>query len=75
MGFCLMSDSKRIVAVIEARMTSSRLPGKMLMPVNGQPILHYLISRLKAVSSLDNIVLATTANRADDALESFAFLF
>lgn len=43
----------KIVATIEAHMTSSRLPGKVLMGTLGRPMLHYLVSRLKLVSSLD----------------------
>lgn len=62
----------RIIATIEARMTSSRLPGKVLLPVMGQPLLHYLVTRLKVVPSLDEIVLATTVNATDDVLEVFA---
>lgn len=62
----------KIVAIVEARMTSSRLPGKVLLPVLGRPLLHHLITRLKAVSSLDEIVLATTVNAIDDILEAFA---
>jgi len=62
----------KIVATIEARMTSSRLPGKVLMKVLDKPILHYLVSRLKRVQSLDEIVLATTTNCTDDILVEFA---
>jgi spore coat polysaccharide biosynthesis protein SpsF len=62
----------KIVATIEARMTSSRLPGKVLMTALGQPMLHHLVARLQAVPSLDQIVLATTVNATDDVLESFA---
>ena len=62
----------KIITTIEARMTSSRLPGKVLMPVLGRPMLHYLIKRLRAVPSLDGIVLATTINQTDDLLEAFA---
>jgi len=61
----------KIFAIIEARMTSSRLPGKVLMKALGQPLLHHLVFRLRAVPSLDGIVLATTVNATDDALESF----
>jgi spore coat polysaccharide biosynthesis protein SpsF len=53
-------------------MTSSRLPGKVLLPVLGKPMLHYLVERLRAVPSLHGIVLATTTNATDDVLESFA---
>jgi len=53
-------------------MTSSRLPGKVLLPAAGKPMLQYLVERLRAVPSLDNIVLATTINANDDELEKFA---
>jgi spore coat polysaccharide biosynthesis protein SpsF len=62
----------KIVATIEARMTSSRLPGKVLLTASGIPMLQHLVNRLRAVPSLDGIVLATTINETDDALESFA---
>jgi spore coat polysaccharide biosynthesis protein SpsF len=62
----------RIVAIIEARMASSRLPGKVLLEVNGKPILGHLIARLRTVPSIDEIVLATTTNSSDDQLVSFA---
>ena len=67
-----MNDLGKVVASIEARMTSSRLPGKVLMPVLEKPILFYLIERLKSVAKIDEIVLATTTNPQDDALEQFA---
>lgn len=62
----------KIIATIEARMTSSRLPGKVLMHALGRPMLHHLVTRLQAVPSLDGIVLATTTNVSDDVLETFA---
>ena len=49
----------KIVATIEARMTSSRLSGKVLLHALGQPMLHHLVKRLRAVPSLNGIVLAT----------------
>ena len=62
----------KIVATIEARMTSSRLPGKPMMEVCGHPMLGHLVYRLKAVESLDAIVLATTINQADDVMAQYA---
>ena len=62
----------KIVATVEARMTSSRLPGKVLLHAAGKPMLEHLINRLRTVSSLDGIVLATTVNATDDVLEEFA---
>ncbi len=62
----------KIVASIEARMGSSRFPGKMMADVNGKPALVRVIDRLKACKSLDGIVLATTADAKDDPLEECA---
>ncbi len=62
----------RIVATIEARMTSSRLPGKVLLPAAGKPLLAHLVNRLRLVPSIEEIVLATTINPKDDVLEGFA---
>ena len=56
---------KKIVATITARMTSSRVPGKVLLKAAGKTMLEHLIFRLKAVKSLDQIVLATTTNDED----------
>ena len=62
----------RIVATIEARMNSTRLPGKVLLQVQERPLLGYLVESLKAVKQIDAIVLATTDNNADNVLEDFA---
>ena len=62
----------RIIATIEARMASSRLPGKVLLQAAGKPMLEHLLNRLRAVPSLHGIVIATTENKADDVLEEFA---
>ncbi len=62
----------KIVSTIEARMTSTRLPGKVLLPVNGKPMLYYLVERLRRVKSIQEIVLATTVNETDDTLVEFA---
>ena len=56
----------RTVGIVQARMTSTRLPGKILMKVLGKPLLQYELERLKRVPSLDELVVATTVNAADD---------
>jgi spore coat polysaccharide biosynthesis protein SpsF len=56
------------VASIEARMNSSRFPGKMLSDIAGRPALLRLIDRLRRATTLDAIVVATTAGPADDPL-------
>jgi len=61
-----------MVATIEARMTSSRLPGKVLAEAEGKPMLELMIERLRFVPELDQIVVATTVNRTDDPVEELA---
>lgn len=65
-------STPRIVASIEARMGSSRLPGKVLADVEGKPALSRLVERLRQAKELDDIVLATSVASADDALEAWA---
>lgn len=69
-----MSQAKRprVVATIEARMGSSRLPGKVLMPALGEPMLMHLVRRLRAVPSIDEVVIATTTSPADEPIAAFA---
>ncbi len=61
----------KIVATIEARMSSSRLPGKVLLPALGRPMLWHLVQRLRAVPSINEIVVAATVHPSDDAIEKF----
>ncbi len=58
----------RVVAVIQARMGSTRLPGKVLKPIAGQPLLWHIVHRLKKCRSLEDIAVATTTNPADEAI-------
>src|SRR5258707_5203357 len=58
------------VAVIQARMSSSRLPGKVLMPIAGKPLLWHLVHRLRQCRTVDSIAIATSTDVRDDALEA-----
>ena len=62
----------RVVASIEVRMGSSRLPGKVLYDIHGKPSIERLINRLKLCNGLDAIVLATTDKPGDDPLADWA---
>lgn len=62
----------KVVASIEARMGSTRLPGKVLADIQGEPALTRLLRRLRRCTSLDDIVLATSTSKQDDALERWA---
>ncbi|OAI39080.1 spore coat biosynthesis protein F [Actinobacteria bacterium SCGC AG-212-D09] len=53
-------------------MTSTRLPGKVLEPAAGRPLLEHMIERLRRCAALDGIVVATTTNPSDDPIETLA---
>ncbi len=58
-------SGKRVVASIEARMASTRLPGKVLKPCLGRPMLELLVERVSRSQYIDSIVVATTTNEPD----------
>ena len=61
----------KVTAIIQARMTSSRLPGKVMKEVLGRPLLHYLIERIRCCEGIKDIILATTWNPEDDSIATF----
>jgi spore coat polysaccharide biosynthesis protein SpsF len=63
--------SPRIVAVIQARMGSTRLPGKVLKPVAGKPLLWHIVHRLRKSKRIEAIAVATSVNHLDDAIAEF----
>ena len=61
----------RIGAIVAARMSSRRLPGKPLRPVAGKPLLQYLLERLERSRCLEGVVVATSTAPSDDAIQRF----
>jgi spore coat polysaccharide biosynthesis protein SpsF len=55
----------KIVAIIQARMGSERLPGKSLKKICGRPILEHIINRISASKKINNIIVATTDRKID----------
>jgi spore coat polysaccharide biosynthesis protein SpsF len=55
--------------IIQARMGSTRLPGKILYEICNKPILKHVIDRLKKCNNINNIIIATTTNKKDDSIE------
>ena len=58
----------RVVAIVQARMGSSRLPGKVMLPLLGEPILTRVVRRTGRARTLDDVVVATTTRSEDDAI-------
>ncbi|MHC4416726.1 MAG: cytidylyltransferase domain-containing protein [Planctomycetota bacterium] len=61
----------RIGAIIQARMSSRRLPGKVLMPVAGRPLLEYLLDRVEMCGEIVGTVVATSVGEHDDPIAAF----
>jgi spore coat polysaccharide biosynthesis protein SpsF len=57
-----------ILAILQARVSSSRLPGKVLKPILGQPMILRQIERIRRARSIDRLVLATSSDASDDPL-------
>lgn len=64
----MYNNKGKIVATIEARMTSSRLPGKVIMDFCGKPNLQHIVERLKRSKYIDEVVVATTINKEDNPI-------
>ena len=60
----------RILAIIQARMASSRLPGKVLLDIAGQPMLVRVVERVRKAETVDEVVVATTDDSSDDLVEA-----
>ncbi|MEJ2263544.1 MAG: glycosyltransferase family protein [Anaerolineales bacterium] len=60
--------SHKTIAIIQARMASSRLPGKVLLDIAGQPMLVRVVERSGKAKTLDGVVVATTIDPSDDAI-------
>ena len=68
-----MSSAGKVVCIVEARFRSSRLPGKVLMPIMGKAMLARMLERVKRARTLDAIVVACPESYEDDAVERVAF--
>ncbi|MBV9473701.1 MAG: NTP transferase domain-containing protein [Solirubrobacterales bacterium] len=62
----------RVVMIVQARVASTRLPGKTLLPLAGEPLLARLLERVERCRALDEVVVATTDRAEDDAVAELA---
>ena len=65
---------KKISCIVQARVNSKRLPGKILMPVFGKSLLQHLLERLKKLKTIDDLIVATTKHKLDDQTAKIAKL-
>ena len=66
----MLKESRRTVAIIQGRMSSSRLPGKILMDIGGEPMLIRVVGRVRHAHSVDQVVVASTNDPSDDPVET-----
>ncbi|HEY0216249.1 MAG TPA: NTP transferase domain-containing protein [Cellulomonas sp.] len=66
------SPRVRVVAVVQARTGSSRLPGKVLLPLAGRPVLGWVVRAALAAPGVDEVVVATSTAPGDDAVADLA---
>lgn len=58
-------------AFVQARMGSTRLPGKVLINIHGKPMLHHVIRRLNVSTYIDDIIVVTSGESQDDYIETY----
>ncbi|MEK6752252.1 MAG: glycosyltransferase family protein [Chloroflexota bacterium] len=61
----------KIIAIIQGRMSSSRLPGKILADISGQPMLTRVFTRASRAATLDEVIFATTTDASDDPVAEY----
>ncbi|MGA8273501.1 MAG: glycosyltransferase family protein [Candidatus Sulfotelmatobacter sp.] len=64
-------EHSKTLAIIQARMGSTRLPGKVLADIHGRPMLWHVIQRTLAAKTLDEVIVATTTQPSDDVIVAF----
>ena len=68
-----MANTLKIIAIIQARMSSKRLPNKVLLPLSGSPVIEHIVQRLSTSEGLDEIIIATSTDKTDDVLANWCF--
>ncbi len=64
-------EASKVVAIIQARMSATRLPGKVLLDIAGEPMLARVVERTQRSRWVDQVVVATSNDQSDDAIEAF----
>lgn len=62
---------KSAIAIIQARMSSSRLPGKVMKPLSGKPVIWHIYKRAEKCKFIDKVIVATSTDKTDDPLVDY----
>jgi spore coat polysaccharide biosynthesis protein SpsF len=65
------AHSPKTVAIVQARMASSRLPGKVLLDIGGEPMLRRVVERARRAASISMTIVATTTDASDNPVQAF----
>ncbi len=63
------TNAVEVLAILQARMSSTRLPGKVLKPILGKPMIQHQIERILRSTRIDKLVVATSTRKDDDQIE------
>lgn len=63
---------KNVLCIVQARLNSTRLPGKVLLPLKNRPVIEHVFNQLSFATKLNNIILATSTEESDNKLEVWA---
>ncbi|MBN2257957.1 MAG: glycosyltransferase family protein [Anaerolineaceae bacterium] len=66
----MQNDNSGTIAIVQGRMSSSRLPGKILMDIGGQPMLMRVVNRVRRAQTVNQVVVATTEDSSDNPVEN-----
>jgi len=62
----------QVIAIIQARMSSTRLPGKVLLEIKNKTILEHIYQNLKTLKLIDKVIVATSTDKTDERLVNFS---
>ncbi len=67
----MVKVNRNTIVILQARMSSSRLPGKVMLPINGEPMILRQIERIHKAISVNQIIVATSTDASDDSLAEY----
>ncbi len=62
---------QKTIAIIQARMSSTRLPNKVMLPLSGKPVIWHVYNRAKRCKYVDEVIIATSVDKSDDELVDY----